>query len=150
MSKYITLIILVVLLILPAASQVKDKIQEMQTECRLVRGHAHMIQQMIEEDNYNESVAHAHYQYIETNLKYMEFSLREIETLLTAQQKVRVATETERLHQICNDTKPMADSLKEEIYTEEFNLQRIRILASRINRNLRNAMDILNQMNQKL
>ncbi len=150
MIKYLSSIALIGLLILPIFAQVKEKIQEMQEECRLVRGHAFMIQQMIEENKYNEAVARAHYTIIDTNLKELLFTLREIESLLTAQQKIRVATELDQLYEICNDTKPMVDSLREQLDAEEPNLRRIRILATRINRSLKDAMDINNSMLNKL
>lgn len=150
MIKYISYIALVGLLILPAHTQIQEKIQEMHDECRLVRGHAFMIQQMIEENEYNEAVARAHYTIIDTNLKALLFTLREIETLLTTQQKIKVASEIDRLFEICNDTKPMVDSLREQFDAEETNLRRIRILAVRINRNLRDAMEIHNSMLKKL
>jgi hypothetical protein len=138
------------LLILPAYTQIKDKLQEMHDECRLVRGHAYMIQQMIDQNNYNESVARAHYQLIDTNLKEMEYTLHEIETLLTQQQKTRVSTEMDRLSHICTDTKSMVNTIREELDAEETNIQRIRVLCVRIIRNFRNAMEIQEAMLQKL
>lgn len=150
MIKCFIYILLTVLFILPADSQVKDKLSEMRDECRLVRGHAYTLQQMIEEDKYNEYVAREHFRRIDTNLKALEFTLREIETLLTSSQKVRVATEIDRLFQLCNETKPMVESLQEELDSEESNIQRIRILASRINRNLRTAMEVVDAVINKL
>ncbi len=150
MIRYLLYIILFGLLILPTLAQVKEKIQELHEECRLVRGHAFMIQQMIDEDKYNETVARAHYTIIDTNLKELLFTLREIETLLTAQQKTRVATEIGKLFDICNDTKPLMEYLQEQLDAEETNLRRIRVLAVRINRNLRDAMDINNSILDKL
>ncbi len=150
MIKNILYIALAGLLILPIHAQVTEKIQKMHDECRLVRGHAYTIQQMIDQDDYNESVTRAHYQMIDRNLKQFEFTLREIETLLTSQQKVRVTTEIDRLFEICNDTKPMVESIREQLDEEETNVQRIRVLAVRINRNLRTAMEIQDTMLKKL
>jgi hypothetical protein len=150
MFKKILCLTLTGFLILPAYTQIKDKLQEMNDECRLVRGHAYMIQQMIDQNNYNESVARAHYQLIDTNIKEMEYTLREIETLLTQQQKARVSTEMDRLSHICTDTKSMVNSIREELDAEETNIQRIRVLCVRIIRNFRNAMEIQESMLQKL
>ena len=142
MIKHMVYFTYITLLILPVEAQVTEKIQEMNDECRLARGHAYMIQQMIEEDNYNETVARAHFTIIDTNLKALIFTLREIETLLTSQQKMRIGSEMERLFEICNDTKPLIDSMREHLDEDNPNLGRIRVLAVRINRNLRDAMDI--------
>lgn len=148
--KNIIYIVLTCLLILPVHSQVKEKIDELNDKCRLVRGHAHMIQKMIDEDGYNEAVVRAHHGMINTNLWEMEFILREIETLLTSAQKARVTREMEELNQLCNDTKPMVSTMRDEIDSESPNIQRIRILAIRINRNLRSAMEINNTLLNKL
>jgi len=147
-----TIIILLVslFLVLPAQSQVKEKIDELHEKCRLVRGHAYTVQQIIEDDKYSEVVVRAHHRLIDTNLRDMEFLLREIETLLTNQQKSRVNREMEQLHNICNDTKPMVASILEELDSEDTNVQRLRILASRIYRNLKTAMEIKDTMASKL
>ncbi len=142
MLKHMVYLTYIALLTLPVQAQVTEKIQAMHDECRLVRGHAYMIQQMIEEDNYNETVARAHFTIIDTNLKALIFTLREIETLLTSQQKMRIGSEMERLFEICNDTKPLIESMQENLDEDNPNLGRIRVLAVRINRNLRDAMSI--------
>ncbi len=148
--KTIFYILLTCLLILPANSQVIDKIGELNEKCRLVRGHAYMIQQMIDNNDYNEAVARAHHGMIHTNLREMEYMLREIETLLTSTQKARVAREMEELSTLCDDTKPMVSSIREELDSETTNIQRIRVLSIRINRNLRSAMEINDTLINKL
>jgi hypothetical protein len=150
MIKNIIYFACLTLLILPARTQVTEKIQEMHNECRLVRGHAYMIQQMIDENNYNESVARAHFSIIDTNLKALIFTLREVETILTNQQKMRVGSEMERLFEICNDSKPIIDSMREHLNEDNPNLGRIRVLAIRINRNLRDAMSAQDTLLKKL
>lgn len=150
MIKHMVYFICIILLILPVQAQVKQKIQEMHDECRLVRGHAYMIQQMLEENNYNEAVARAHFAIIDTNIKALNLTLREIETLLTSRQKMQIGSEMERLFEICDDTKPTIDALREHLDEDNPNLGRIRVLAIRINRNLRDAMNIQDTLLKKI
>lgn len=141
---------ILLLVVLPVHPQVEDRLNQLYEECRLVRGHSHMIRQMVDAGDYNVAVMQAHFSIIERNLSHMEASIREIESLLSDNQKARMATELKNLYELCDDTKPIAVSLRQELDSAEVNFRRVGALATRINRNLRTAMEIQEAMKRKL
>jgi formyltetrahydrofolate synthetase len=126
------------------------KLDSLHNQCRLVRGHAHMISQMIDENQFNGVVAKAHYDMIDKSLREMETTLSTIESELAAAQKNRVATELKTLNTICQETKGIVSNLNDELLADEVDKQRVRVLTVRIQRSLKTAMDTQESMKKKL
>jgi DNA-binding FrmR family transcriptional regulator len=148
-KKYFSFFLLT-FLFTPVAAQYTESIDKLSEECRLVRGHAHMIQKMIEEEGYNYAVARAHFEMIKRNLTFMEQSVHELTTRLNATERSKVSAELNTLDKMCSETKTTLQSLDEEINSETLNDQRIRMLAIRIQRSLKTAMETLQTLKQKL
>ncbi len=127
-----------------------DKLTELHNECRLVRGHAHMILQMIDEDQFNISVARAHYDLVDKNLKKMEQTLSSISNEMSSVQRQHVSAELTSLLEICEETKKYSASLGEELNAEPVSTQKVRTLAARIQRSLKTAMDTQEAMRKKM
>jgi hypothetical protein len=148
MTKTIFLLVLIFGNLL--LSQQTGKLDSLHNQCRLVRGHAHMISQMIDENQFNGVVAKAHFDMIQKSLIDMEATLSAIENELNTAQKNRVAAELKTLDSICQETNGIVSNLNDELTTEEINTQRVRVLTVRIQRNLKNAMDTQEAMKRKL
>jgi hypothetical protein len=148
--KRLLLLSLVLLLGVPVHSQIVQKVTDLSQTCRLVRGHAHMLEQMANENEFNQYVARAHFTEVERNIKEMELMVRDIDLSLTAPQKNRVKSDIDKLYEICNATKPIVASVREIMDADEINLPRLRVLSSRIVRNLKDALDAQKRILEKL